>query len=117
MTDTAPPKLSEDDVRKITQSLRAEYGLGSTSKRIIAAVEASASELERLATELARAEQQRNQLADRLRQLLHAHPVFRSRPVGGEGSQARRAQQDAIEAEDAARLTLAALASTLEDRQ
>lgn len=39
--------------------------------------------------------------------LLATHPVFRSKPMGGEGSQARLQQTDQIEAEDAFRAALA----------
>lgn len=42
-----------------------------------------------------------------LRQLAADHPAFRSKPIGGEGSQARAAQQRAIAAEDAARAAIA----------
>ena len=38
--------------------------------------------------------------------LITEHPVFRSRPLGSEGSNARRAQEAAIAAEDRARAVL-----------
>lgn len=47
-----------------------------------------------------------------LKQLLFAHPVFRSKPFGGPGSVARLEQQDAIAAEDAAREVIARATGT-----
>lgn len=45
----------------------------------------------------------REELVEAIRQLLYAHPVFRSKPMGGPGSIARASQDEAIRAEDHAR--------------
>src|SRR5690348_8022909 len=47
------------------------------------------------------------ELVEALEALLAEHPVFRSKPIGDDGSQARHAQQSAIAAEDRARAVLA----------
>lgn len=45
-------------------------------------------------------------LADALRNLLSDHPVFRSKPMGAPNSDARRAQERAIKAEEEAKAVL-----------